>query len=321
MKIVEMLLNYLDFLKILIFVSFLLISFYSSVLLYEPILHNEKSIYIPFFIKNLDIEKKKDSNKSNINKNKVRIEIKGFYLNEIKQNSSIFSLSEQTENISQLSEKINLKNNLNDKNDELSKMFIESMSSLNSWKTNEIENELFQEINWNIEKRENQESLVSQYVFPKCNINDNISSSSISLSPSFLNSNSEIKENEEKELSSYKLGICRTFGKLEENKIKSNIVKEINEKIFKVYSDGNPYLIKEKCRKETIPNNFYEIYEKNKQIGYDILGFSGKKLKMNYLQSQKVERIKCETNMTFLGIVIYKIINEQNDSMLLIKGV
>ena len=148
MKIVEMLLNYLDFLKILIFivillifVSFLLISFYSSVLLYEPILHNEKSIYIPFFIKNLDIEKKKDSNKSNINKNKVRIEIKGFYLNEIKQNSSIFSLSEQTENISQLSEKINLKNNLNDKNDELSKMFIESMSSLNSWKTNEIENE------------------------------------------------------------------------------------------------------------------------------------------------------------------------------------
>ena len=42
---------------------------------------------------------------------------------------------------------------------------------------------------------------------------------------------------------------------------------------------------------------------------------------MNYLQSQKVERIKCETNMTFLGIVIYKIINEQNDSMLLIKGV
>ena len=148
MKIVEMLLNYLDFLKILIFivillifVSFLLISFYSSVLLYEPILNNEKSIYIPFFIKNLDIEKKKDSNKSNINKNKVRIEIKGFYLNEIKQNSSIFSLSEQTENISQLSEKINLKNNLNDKNDELSKMFIESMSSLNSWKTNEIENE------------------------------------------------------------------------------------------------------------------------------------------------------------------------------------
>lgn len=306
MKIVEMLLNYLDFIKIiifivilLIFVSFLLISFNSSILSHLPIFYHEKSIYIPFFIKTKDFKKKKDSNESNMIKNKVKIEVKGFFLNEIKQNSNIFSLSDQTENISHFSEKIiNIKNNLNTKNDELSKMFIESISSLNSWKTNEIENELFKIINWNVEKRESEEeALVSQYVFPKTTLNSNIF---------------KIEENDENEFSSYKLGICRTFEKLEENLIKSNIVKEVNEKIFKIYSEGNPNLIKEKCRKETIPENFNEIIKKNKENGYDIIGLSGKKIKMNYLQSQKLERAKCESNMTFLGIVIYKIINDQN---------
>ena len=31
------------------------------------------------------------------------------------------------------------------------------------------------------------------------------------------------------------------------------------------------------------------------------------KMKMNYLQSQKIERIKCESNMIFLGFAIYKV--------------
>ena len=65
---------------------------------------------------------------------------------------------------------INSENIVMTKNDELSLMFVESLSSLNSWKNNEIENKLFKEINWNLEKRENEndeESLISHYIFPQ----------------------------------------------------------------------------------------------------------------------------------------------------------
>ena len=142
-------------------------------------------------------------------------------------------------------------------------MFIESLSSLNSWKNKELENKLFKEINWNLEKRQNEnddeESLVYQYVFPLSKIKDNLSSitnPNLSSSQSSVNSNSDTEDGEEEKekalLSAYKLGICRTFECTEENKLKSNIVKEINGCFYKVYSQGDPDLIKEKCRKETI---------------------------------------------------------------------
>ena len=327
MNFVEMFLNYLDFFKIIviitviliIFVTFLLISIDSFTLLDESILTNLSSI---FPIKNFDNNKKNKkveirdiSNKIQNEKNKKEIKIKGFYQNEIITNSSKFTLSNKTENISNLSEKL-LNNNNNDndnKNDELSKMFIESISSLNSWNNNEIEKEIFKEINWNIEKRENnndeEEYLISHYVYPKYVSKDNISSSNLSSSQISINSNSET-DDEEKEnelLSKYKLGICRIFEKSNINSIKTNIVKEVKGSLYKVYSEGSPNLIKEKCREETIPQNYNEIIVRFKKIGYNIIGIAGKKMKMNYAQSQRVERIKCESNMIFLGFVIYKV--------------
>ena len=147
-------------------------------------------------------------------------------------------------------------------------------------------------------------------------IKDNISSLSIpnlSSSQSSVNSNSETEDGEEEKekilLSSYKLGICRIFEYTNENRIKSNIVKKVNGNLYKIYSQGNPYLIKEKCRKETIPENFHEIAENYKKNGFNVIGLAGKKMKMNYIQSQRVERAKCESNMVFLGFVVYKEIN------------
>ena len=81
---------------------------------------------------------------------------------------------------------------------------------------------------------------------------------------------------------------------------------EVNGNYYKIYSQGNPHLIKEKCRKETIPVNFNEMIDKYKKNGYNVIGISGKKMKMNYIQSQRVERSKCESNMIFLGFAVYK---------------
>ena len=47
-----------------------------------------------------------------------------------------------------------------------------------------------------------------------------------------------------------------------------------------------------------------EKYEKN---GYNLVALSGKKMKMNYIQSQRIDRAKCESNMIFLGFVALKV--------------
>ena len=46
---------------------------------------------------------------------------------------------------------------------------------------------------------------------------------------------------------------------------------------------------------------------KYKERGYNVIGLAGKKMKMNYIQSQRIDRSKCECNMIFLGFAIYKV--------------
>ena len=325
MNIVEMLLNYLDFFKIILFLAVILIIFVTFLLLlWQSSLLNVKPIKNKNIIMSLEKKKKEKNNNKQFDDIKVKekinkVEIKGFYKNEINENRNKFILSDKSENIDIITNKlIENKNNINNKNEELSIMFIESLSSLNSWKNNEIENQLFKEINWNLEKRQNEndeeESLVYQYVFPQSKPKNNTSCVTIpilSSSQSSINTNYDYEDEEEQKekelLSAYKLGICRTFDYSEENKLKSNIVKAINEKYFKVYSQGEPDLIKEKCRKETIPENYNEMVDKYKKEGYNIVGVSGKKMKINYVQSQRIERNKCESNMIFLGFAVYKV--------------
>ena len=320
MNPIEILLNYLDISKFLIMiVVILLISVTFLILssdlsdLSDELKVNKESVS--------SRENKKDKevnhiiNKSQLDKS---FEIKGFQQNTINLNGKNFMLSEEIKTIENLSQKLTIiQSGLADKNDELSMMFIESLSSLNSWKNNELENKLFKETNWNIESRENngeEESLVFQYIYPNLKQKEGSSSfylPNLSSSQSSVNSNSETEDGEEEKekaiLSQYKLGICRTFDYCDDIKIKSNIVKEVNGNLYKIYSEGDPLLIREKCRGETLPQNFYEMIEQYKNEGYKIIGISGKKMKMNYLQSQKIERCKCESNMTFLGFAIYKV--------------
>jgi len=330
-----MLLNYLDVSKYLVMltiilmvsVTYLLLTTESPSLLdeaeknckKEPVKKTETTT------KKVEEEKRNKTPKKEEEKNMV--EIKGFHQNEINK-SGKFILSEKTEKIEHLSQKLVEAKNANiSKNEELSIMFIESLSSLNSWKNNKIETQLSKEVNWNIEKRESineeEESLVYQYVFPKSKIKDNISTAPLSglhVPPNLSSSQSSVISNadtedgeEEKEkaiFAAYKLGICRTFDYSVNYKLKSNIVKEVNGNYYKIYSQGEPDLIKEKCNKETIPEKFDDIVNKYKKEGCVLIGLSGKKMKMNYIQSQRIDRTKCESNMVFLGFAVYK---ENND--------
>ena len=320
MNILEMFLNYINCSHLLVILGCILMLYITFLLtssdsfhLFEDLNKNEKIKNNSFGVKNQRnacVKKEKE--------NILKVKIISFFQNTIIENVNKFILSEMKGNINHLFQKVIISNN-NEKNkkDELSIMFTESLSSLNSWNNNEVENEIFKEINWNIDNLENfgeNESLVFQYIYPNLMRKECFSSSyfaNLSSSQSSINSNSETEDGEEEKekvlLSQYKLGICRTFDNCDDIKIKSNIVKEVNGNLYKIYSEGDPFLIKEKCRIETFPQNFEEIMDNYKKEGYSIIGISGKKMKMNYFQSQKIERTKCESNMIFLGCVIYKI--------------
>jgi hypothetical protein len=317
MDIIRIFLNYLDSSNILVILTVFLIIIVTYLLLSSDlsIFSEESSVYVPKksdenSSENLSGEEKVN-NKENKQEKQYKVEMKGFQLNEMKKGNKGFVLGNKTENLNYLSQKIN---NINNKNDEMGLMFIEGLSSLNSWKNEEIGNEILKKIEWNLEKRENDEDgVIYQYVYPHAkNNNSNIyttnNNMNLASSQESINSLTETEDGEEEKekqiLSSYKLGICKIFDN--EKNVKSNIVKEMNDKFYKIYSEGEPKFMKTICKKETIPDNYDEIISKNKTEGNEIMSICGKKVKMNYLQCQRIERQKCESNMIFLGFVFYK---------------
>ena len=317
-----MLLNYLESSNILVVLTAILTIIVTYLLLSSDfsIYSEESSTYsktIQVVNSSENLKKEEDVNKKKVEENKTqKIEMRGFQQNEIKENQNGFELGKKTEGVEHLSQKIN---NINRKNDEMGLMFIEGLSSLNSWKNEQIGEEILKKIEWNLEKRENDEDgLIYQYVYPHIkdnssnNTNNNVNNNNLASSQESINSLTETEDgDEEKErqiLSSYKLGICKIFEK--ENSIKSNIVKEMNDKFYKIYSEGDPELIKNICRKETIPDNYDEIISRSNKEGNEIMGICGKKMKMNYLQCQRIERNKCESNMIFLGFVYFRTFSE-----------
>ena len=171
------LLNYLEtskFLVILIImfmvvvisaISYINLSFFFGII----ILKSKKNSNTPSQYISIDV-KEDNHNTKQKKKKKSKIQIQGFYQNEILESQKTFCLGEKTKNVEHLNQILNnCKSNSIKKKDEISIMFVESLSSLNSWENNEVENEIFKEVNWILEKNESQnnaESIVYQYVHP-----------------------------------------------------------------------------------------------------------------------------------------------------------
>ena len=203
---------------------------------------------------------------------------------------------------------------------ELKEMFFENISSCHQ--INYLNNKyiskdpldklIFQESNWKIYEQKFSEETLSQ------NLNDTIA---IFLRPNqekdlkdklefvkkkYSELNDKLNEEEEESIikEHYELGIIRNFGCDENSYKKTVIVKDVNDSYFKIFSKGNPNVILNLCKSESIPKNIYEVINQFKNQGKVIIALSGKIIKMNYLQSQIIERSKCENNMIFLGLII-----------------
>jgi magnesium-transporting ATPase (P-type) len=203
---------------------------------------------------------------------------------------------------------------------ELKEMFFENISSCHQ--INYLNNKyiskdpldklIFQESNWKIYEQKFSEETLSQNlndiiaIFLRPNQEKDLKEKLEFFKKKYSELNDKLNEEEEESIikEHYELGIIRNFGCDENSYKKTVIVKDVNDNYFKIFSKGNPKVILNLCKNESIPKNIYEVINQFKNQGKVIIALSGKIIKMNYLQSQIIERSKCENNMIFLGLII-----------------
>lgn len=211
---------------------------------------------------------------------------------------------------------------------ELKEMFFENISSChqitivnNKLTCNDpIDQLLFKCSNWLIYKSkfnedtlcQNFDDTIASFVRPSQEKDLNEKIKLLKKKNSDLNEdlNSDDEENILKE--HYELGIVRNFECDENSYKKTVIVKDINDNFFKIFSKGNPSIIQNLCKPESIPKNFKEKVNEFIKRDKIVIALAGKIVKMNYLQSQIIERNKCERNMIFLGFVIIERLKNNN---------
>jgi len=114
-------------------------------------------------------------------------------------------------------------------------------------------------------------------------------------------------EDEEKIMrSQYELAILRKFEFSSNLQRMSVVIKNKNENLSKIYMKGSPEKIRDLCREDTVPKNFDNMLSYYTNKGFRIIGLSMKMMKMDYIQSQKLKRENAESNMIFLGFLIFE---------------
>ncbi|RKP33686.1 hypothetical protein BJ085DRAFT_22433, partial [Dimargaris cristalligena] len=106
----------------------------------------------------------------------------------------------------------------------------------------------------------------------------------------------------------FELGVIRSFEFLPSLRRMSVIVKAMQSPSMQVFVKGAPEVMLQICRPETIPADFHATLNQYTQHGYRVIACAGKTLerKMNWLRVQKVKRDQLETNLDFLGFIVFE---------------
>ena len=102
----------------------------------------------------------------------------------------------------------------------------------------------------------------------------------------------------------YQVALIRRFDFSSKLQRMSVIAKNMFDDTFRSYVKGSPEKIRELCLAETLPENFDEILQIYTECGYRVLALASRKLDINFLKAQKINRDEVESNLTFLGFLI-----------------
>ncbi|SCU92887.1 LAME_0F01904g1_1 [Lachancea meyersii CBS 8951] len=103
------------------------------------------------------------------------------------------------------------------------------------------------------------------------------------------------------------LGIVRSFEFMSELRRMSVIVKPYGDNVFWSFTKGAPEVISEICNKSTLPANYDELLQHYTHTGYRVIACAGKTLpKHTWRYAQKISREEVESNLEFLGLIIFE---------------
>ncbi|SCU78143.1 LAMI_0A03598g1_1 [Lachancea mirantina] len=135
------------------------------------------------------------------------------------------------------------------------------------------------------------------------NLPENAGISPAVVHPNASNPNNKFTENDPQNL----LGIVRSFEFLAHLRRMSVIVKPFGENVFWGFTKGAPEVISEICNKNTMPRNYEELLEEYTHNGFRVIACAGKTLpKHTWRYAQKISREELESNLEFLGFIVFE---------------
>lgn len=136
---------------------------------------------------------------------------------------------------------------------------------------------------------------------------------SVSLSPSVARPppgmEFDIDESEHPQNSTrpIELGILKQFEFVSQLRRASVIVRQFGEKSGDVYVKGAPEAMIDICRPESFPPDYNELLAYYTHRGYRVIACATKHIfKLNWLKVQKMKREEAESNLEFVGFIIFE---------------
>ncbi|KAL5614186.1 hypothetical protein BROUX41_000025 [Berkeleyomyces rouxiae] len=103
------------------------------------------------------------------------------------------------------------------------------------------------------------------------------------------------------------LGIVRSFEFVSQLRRCSVVVKHFGEQSGDVYVKGAPECMRDICSADSFPSNYDELLSHYTHMGYRVIGCATKHIKkMSWLKTQKLRRNEVESDLEFLGFIIFE---------------
>ncbi|KAF2457334.1 hypothetical protein BDY21DRAFT_39066 [Lineolata rhizophorae] len=103
------------------------------------------------------------------------------------------------------------------------------------------------------------------------------------------------------------LGVLKAFEFVSQLRRSSVVVRRFGEKGGEVYVKGAPEVMEEICRKESFPADYEDLLSHYTHRGFRVIACATKSIpKLNWVKVQKMKREEAETNLTFVGFIIFE---------------
>ncbi|KIW09275.1 uncharacterized protein PV09_00196 [Verruconis gallopava] len=103
------------------------------------------------------------------------------------------------------------------------------------------------------------------------------------------------------------LGVLKTFEFVSQLRRASVVVRQFGAKDGDIYVKGAPEVMKEICRPESFPSDYDDLLAYYTHRGFRVIACASKHLpKMNWVKVQKMNREEAESDLNFLGFIIFE---------------